>query len=274
MNISSNTKKCLEFYVKDTTLEGFWDKRHELYKQLKEFDFKFIIAPNFSIYTDAPRIDHLYNIKRSSIVYNELLESGINAVPDISYFNLADLNQWVNQINKNNIKLIAFSFQNVGVGLKPSNIWKQNLTGLRYLCENINSDVEIILAGVVSPFRIASIYDSINRSHKLHILNQSAFVQSCKGILSETRESKAKYSISKLFKENLEYFNMIYTELYYSDSVNKLMQLPKDELIELYNKHESSKEEPKQQLTYKIIKRLIKKKHIKAGELKNAKRKK
>ncbi len=61
LNIHNNTKAILEFYVRDKTLEGFWDKRRNIYLDLKKMNFEAVIAPNFSVYEDAPRIDHLYN---------------------------------------------------------------------------------------------------------------------------------------------------------------------------------------------------------------------
>ena len=87
LNIDPKTKAVLEFYVKDRTLEGFWDKRKSIYPVLKEMGFIAVIAPNYSVYEDAPRVDHMYNIKRSMIVYNELVENEIPAVPDVSWYN-------------------------------------------------------------------------------------------------------------------------------------------------------------------------------------------
>ncbi|MGF7058582.1 hypothetical protein [Brassicibacter mesophilus] len=57
-------------------------------------------------------------MKRSTIVYNELIDYGINAVTDVSWYNIKDLNIWIEAIDKSRIKTIAFSFQTVGVQLK------------------------------------------------------------------------------------------------------------------------------------------------------------
>ena len=78
---------------------------------LKEMGFAAVIAPNYSVYEDASRVDHMYNIKRSMIVYNELVENGIPAVPDVSWYNKSDIDRWCKEINRRNIKVVAFSFQ-------------------------------------------------------------------------------------------------------------------------------------------------------------------
>ena len=85
---------------------------------------KAVIAPNFSVYEDTPRVEHLYNIRRSIIIYNELIDYGINAIPDISWYNINDLDFWIEKLNNSECSIIAFSFQVVDVRLKASNYGK------------------------------------------------------------------------------------------------------------------------------------------------------
>ncbi|MEW9124928.1 MAG: DUF4417 domain-containing protein [Thermotaleaceae bacterium] len=211
LNLHENTRGVLEFYVKDRTLEGLWDKRKEIYPKLREMNFTAVIAPNFSVYEDTPRLDHLYNMKRSVTTYNEMMEAGICAVPDISWYGFEDLRRWAEAINRENIKTISVSFQVVDVRLKASGVWKSYLLGFRYLCQNIPSDVQIIIAGLVSKEKVGSLYKACG-SRKLHILNQSAYVQSRRGILSETRKANPQMDFDTLFRENISYFNRIYRE--------------------------------------------------------------
>ncbi len=218
LNLDDSTKGVLEFYVKDRTLEGLWDRRYEIYPDLKAMDLSLVIAPNFSVYDDSSRIDHLYNIKRSSTIYNEMIKEGINAVPDISWHNLKDLKRWIKAINRYNIKLIAFSFQVVGVNLKASTIWKQYLPGFRYLCENIPGDVSIIIAGIVSQKRVAEVFKS-SAGQRIHILNQSAYIQSRRGTVSETREQDRNIPLNKLLTRNIKYFSKVYDKLSRGDEI-------------------------------------------------------
>ncbi|MEN8905044.1 MAG: DUF4417 domain-containing protein [Clostridiales bacterium] len=262
LNLKIGTKTILEFYVKDRFLEGFWDKRYSVYKSIKNMNFTSVIAPNFSVYIDSPRIDHLYNIKRTSIVYNEMLDIGINTIPDISWFNHKDLDYWIDEINKKNIKLIAFSFQNVGVGLKASSHWNHSLLGLRYLINKINRNVEIILAGVSSPFRIAEIYNSTKKRNKLIILNHSAYIQSRKGILSEVRKQVPHLTFDELLEKNIIYFSKIYDEIYNSDKILKLSKLPKEKLIKLYRDYTLNQLPDSDKYISNFIFRCLKKKRV------------
>lgn len=278
LNVDERTQGVLEFYIKDRTLEGFWDKRKSIYPAIKNLNLTAVITPNFSVYEDAPRVDHIYNIKRSSIVYNEMLNADIPVIPDVSWFDKNDLDRWCEEINLKDIKIISFGFQAVGVGMKTSNVWRTALSGFRYLCQNIMPDTEIIIAGLVSPFRIVEVYRAAS-GRKLHILNQSAYVQSRRGMLSETRMQERYLSFDALFSKNILYFNSIYEEMdsnfqHDADSnlFNTILTWDKHRIQEFYydytsqNDHLTEKygiDKEKLDLAFSIINRQIRKKKIK-----------
>lgn len=212
LNLENNVRGVLQFYVKDRTLEGIWDKRKSIINQLKEFPWAAVISPNFSVYEDTPRMDHLYNIKKSSVVYNEMLDAGLPALPDISWYNKADLREWIREINKNDIKCISFSFQTVGTDLRASNTFLNYLMGFKYLTDQISPEVEIILAGVASPARVQVIWNVCK--NRISILNQSAYVHSRRGILSETGK-KVPDTIGKneILLRNINFYDQAYTKI-------------------------------------------------------------
>lgn len=214
LNLTEPVMGVLQFYVKDRAIEGLWDNRKEIYKQLQEFPWKAVIAPNFSVYEDAPRVDHLYNMKRSNVVYNELLEQGFPAVPDISWYNRIDLDQWAREINQNNIKTIAFSFQTVSTKSKASNTWRHYLMGYDYLIKNIPEDVAVIIAGLVSPDRLKFLRMAGSGRNSISVLNQTAYVQSRRGVLSEKQlESTGDLTKEQLFERNMKFYEKAYEEI-------------------------------------------------------------
>ena len=85
------------------------ENRKDLYKQLKKQKFKAIITPNFSLYEDAPRSEHLYNIQRAKKVYNEMRNEKLPAILDIIWQTNEDLEFWINEINKSDIKLLLLA---------------------------------------------------------------------------------------------------------------------------------------------------------------------
>ncbi|MFT8349212.1 DUF4417 domain-containing protein [Clostridium saccharoperbutylacetonicum] len=213
LNVHESCNGLLQFYVKDRTLEGIWKAREKLYAEIKKMGFEAVIAPNFSLYEDAPRIEHLFNIERSITIYNELIKFGINAIPDVAWYNINDLDFWIEQINKSRCSMIAFSFQVVDVRLKASNLWKHYLAGFKYLCQGIKSNIKVIIVGVNSENRIFEIQKSISDNISLHVLNQSAYIQSQRGMYSNGRVRDLNTSKDKLLEMNIKYFDKLYSEL-------------------------------------------------------------
>nr|WP_275541951.1 DUF4417 domain-containing protein [Clostridium perfringens] len=164
------------------------------------------MAPNFSVYEDAPRLEHIYNIQRSKTVYNEMITEGLPAIPDISWYSKEDLNFWIREIKANNIKTIAFSFMNVDTKLKASNSWKHYLLGFKILNFKIPLDVEIVVAGISSIQRVEEIL-KISKNRKISFMHQAAWVNSRNGVSVKDKKQLDK-SISKndIFKNNLEFY--------------------------------------------------------------------
>ena len=210
LNLSEDVQGILEFYVKDRALEGFWNNRKELYKQLKEQNFKAIITPNFSLYEDAPRSEHLYNIQRAKRVYNEMIQEGLAAILDIVWATNEDLEFWIKEINRSNIKTIAFSFMNVDTRLKASNAWRHYLLGYKILISRIPQNIEIIIAGISSIERVREI-KKVSGDRKISIMHQAAWVNSRKGFSTKDKKQLER-SISKdeIFQLNLDFYSEEY----------------------------------------------------------------
>ena len=207
LNLPDDVMGILEFYIKDRALEGFWENRKVLYKQLKKQNFKAIITPNFSVYEDAPRSEHLYNIQRAKKVYNEMIQEKLPAVLDVIWATNEDLEFWINEINKSNIKTIAFSFMNVDTRLKASNAWRHYLFGYKILISRISQDIEIIIAGISSIKRFVEI-QRVSGNRKISIIHQAAWVNSRKGFsVKDKKQLDRSITKDEIFQMNLDYYS-------------------------------------------------------------------
>jgi hypothetical protein len=202
LNLNRETKTVLHFYVQDRTLEGFWNERKNIYSELKKEKFSFVIAPNFSVYEDSPRIEHLINIRRSIIVYNELRETGINAVPDVSWYDVRDLEKWADYIKKSNIRLFAFSFQAVGLLKRSTNAWKGYLLGLKYLCQSVPEAIGIIIVGLSGRGRIKEVL-KVTSNRKVSFINTYAFMRAKSGRTYHSAEMQVNMTQDELVIENV-----------------------------------------------------------------------
>lgn len=180
LKVLPDTRAGIHFYVRDRFLEGFWKSRKDLYKNLKQFDLVF--SPNFSVYEDAPRYEHLVNIRRCVTVYEEMLGRGVRAIPDVAWYQKKDLDWWADYIRKNSIQVVAASTQTVGTGLHTLGSWKGYLAGIRYLAERVPGDVRIIIVGVSSPKKARVVLQEIGSGGRdISFMNSQAFMMARKG---------------------------------------------------------------------------------------------
>lgn len=184
LNVDPETKVGTHFYVRDRFLEGFWRHREDIYPLLCQFDLVF--CPNFSVYEDSPRYEHLVNIRRSVIVYEEMLEHGIRVVPDIAWYQKIDLDNWAGYVRDSQINLVATSAQTVGTGLHTLGSWKGYLAGIRYLAEQLPGGVGIIIVGVSSPKKVTFALREMDCSgRQINFMNSQAFMMARKRRLIE-----------------------------------------------------------------------------------------
>ena len=154
--------------------------------------------------------EHLYNIQRTKRVYNEMILEGLPAVLDVIWATNEDLEYWIKEINRSNIKTIAFSFMNVDTRLKASNAWRHYLLGYKILISRISKDIEIIIAGISSIQRVVEI-KKISKDRRISIMHQAAWVNSRKGFSIKHKKQLAR-SITKdeIFQMNLDFYNEVY----------------------------------------------------------------
>jgi len=215
LNISQETKVGIHFYVQDKFLEGFWKNRAALYPYLSQFDVVF--SPNFSVYEDSPRYEHLINIRRSVITYEEMLKCGIRVVPDIAWYQKTDLDLWADYVIGQSIKKVAVSTQTVGTGLHTLGSWKGYLAGIRYLAELLPSDVGIIVVGISSPGKARIAMGEIGcGGRQISFLNSQAFMMARKGRLfnySGEKETMKGIDFDAFFLLNVSEYIKCYREI-------------------------------------------------------------
>jgi hypothetical protein len=99
---------------KDRALEAYWHRRraNRVPTALAALDVDLAIAPNFSLFLDDPRTQHLFNRKRSLICAAEWSTCGISSVPYLHAITRADWDSWERFLGERpEISIIAKEFQ-------------------------------------------------------------------------------------------------------------------------------------------------------------------
>lgn len=84
-NIAIKSKeydKGIHFFIDDYQFERFWNMPEKYVHILKKF--RCVIAPDFSVYLDAPKAVNMWNIYRSRLLAKYMQNEGIDVIPNVS----------------------------------------------------------------------------------------------------------------------------------------------------------------------------------------------
>ena len=91
--LQGEQKAVLVGYGEDPLVEAFWTnrRRDRLVEEIASQGWDLVLCPNFSIYGNWPRTEHLLNMRRSLLLAAEFADAGVVAVPNLYWFRLEDL---------------------------------------------------------------------------------------------------------------------------------------------------------------------------------------
>jgi hypothetical protein len=84
-----NKFKNIHCYVDDWRFEGVWRKPEYTLKKLLELNY--VIAPDFSVYKNAPHQVNTWQIYRSQQVYAYWINNGIKTIPSINWVDIEQI---------------------------------------------------------------------------------------------------------------------------------------------------------------------------------------
>lgn len=131
----------------DNELERFWRdrKQRQLVEGIKSLRPAHIIAPNFSLFRDVPRLDNLANIKRSLICAEEFSKAGLSVIPYIMGITDRDWQRWADFLKEHNsIRMVCKEFQ---TGAKKKCVAQWHIEHLMELQERIGRSLHIVGIG-------------------------------------------------------------------------------------------------------------------------------
>jgi hypothetical protein len=153
LDVPTTTLTVLSGYGEDPLVEGFWTARHrdDLVARIAALQFGLVLAPNYSIYGNWPRAEHLINMRRSLIIAAEFAAAGVPTVPNLYWYRLEDLRRQADWIAETQPAAFAVNVQTV----RENTNWQTwALPGLSWLAENIPPDLVVILTGLSRRDRI------------------------------------------------------------------------------------------------------------------------
>lgn len=166
----------LSGYGEDPLVEAFWSlrRRDRLIEQIADQGWDLVLACNYSIYGNWPRIEHLINMRRSLLLATEFAEAGLPTVPNVYWFRLEDLERWAEWIAEASPPAIAINAQTMRTGADWDS-WL--LPGLHWLAAHIPADLPVIITGLSRPDRIGTATELLG--DRMTLLNQTPQPTGC-----------------------------------------------------------------------------------------------
>jgi Domain of unknown function (DUF4417) len=207
------TKLALEFYVEDRVLEGIWANRRSVIQALSGLAFDLILSPSFSVWYDHSRFEQLVQERRAFIVYHELLEAGLPAIPDIGWSLFEpDGRRWAEWINSQP-HLGAVSLFCDGRKVHASRrALRETVEDIALFHRAVRPDVAFVLGGVHAPDRLAS-YRRVAPGRRLVICNGMAYALAQRRRLLGSHDRSIARSARECFLHNCADNDRIYAEI-------------------------------------------------------------
>ncbi len=197
-SVSKSTFVAAHGYSPDSYLASLWENRGEYWDYYKQFDLVF--TPNFSIYDNAPRLEQLINMYRTTKCYAEMVDAGLPVVLDVSWGQTVDIDRWIEYINLVHPPAISMSLQGIA-GVKLSKDWIMVAMGYSLILQNIPKDISVIFVGVGSQSRAKMVRELVGDSERnIHWMNTVAYMQSRYGRLWDGKKADNSLSRDEVFE--------------------------------------------------------------------------
>ena len=158
----------------DRSLEHWWSlgpRRRNAIRMLHKLGVKLVTTPNFSLFTDQPRWDNMYNMKRIAITHSEFLQEGLQAALHVNARTERDWERWTEYIlARSEVTHIAFEFK-TGAGWAGRIGWQA--TQLANLARGVGRPLHLVLRGG-GPDILTSLVAAF---HKTTVLETTSFMK-------------------------------------------------------------------------------------------------
>jgi hypothetical protein len=145
--LSADTQIILSGADTDPLLERWWqiERPEEFIRGLSKLGVVLITAPNFSLFSDVPRHDNLFNLKRIAKSWGEIQREGVSCALHLNARTDHDWDRWTRFLLQHpEITHVSFEFA-TGAGSQSRISW--HVTQLRRLANTVDRPLYLIVRG-------------------------------------------------------------------------------------------------------------------------------
>jgi Domain of unknown function (DUF4417) len=164
--LSVGQRAGLILFGKDQLLEDLWYRRFQLIPEIAKSGYDFCVTPSYSNYTNRPRPEYLYNIKRSLEFFQLLQIHGVPAIPRLAWLIEHDVDRcaaWV--VANPSVSLVALDYSDSTRGG-----WQRELSLLRRFDHLTGQRLRYLIHGPSVPRRYVDLYRLL-KLDRVHLTN-------------------------------------------------------------------------------------------------------
>lgn len=174
---AAGTPLILTGTADDRPIERWWSLgsgRQEAIRRLRDLGIKLVTTPNFSLFTDQPRWDDMYSMKRIAITHEEFLREGLPAALHVNARTERDWERWTEFILlRSEVMHVAFEFKTGGgwarrVGWQAAQLVKLAHDVGRSLHLVVRAAGPDILSNLTTAFRQTTVLDTTSFMKAVH----------------------------------------------------------------------------------------------------------
>ncbi len=170
--LANDTKIILSGTHEDSLLEAWWRlrDREAIIRGLRKLGIVLVTTPNYSLFSDVPRPDNLFNMKRIAMVWSEFQREGIPCALHLNARTDRDFERWTDFLREHpEITHVAFEF-GTGAGAGRRISW--HVDHLVSVTRAVRRPLHLIVRGGVAELRLLS-----NTFAGVTYIDTSAFVK-------------------------------------------------------------------------------------------------
>lgn len=202
--IPQESRAVLVGYGEDPLVEAYWSGRHrdQLMHAIAAQKWDLVLTPNYSMYLNQPRFEHLLNYRRNLLIAAELADLGVATAPCLYWARLEDLERYTDWIADTQPKQIAVNLQT----FRTAHDWDNLVVpGLAFLAGTLPPDMPIWLVGASRADRISTLGNLFGS--RVHLVAQNALQYARRGAVMTPEGRRDLHALTTdAFHANVRYY--------------------------------------------------------------------
>lgn len=210
LQLTEEQMPVLVGYAEDPLVEAFWSlrRRDQLVERITAMNWSLILSPNFSMYGNQPRTEHLLNFRRNLLLAEEFAQAGAAVAPNIYWFRKEDLDRYLDWARDTQPVALAVNLQTFRT---PEDWDEMAMPGLSYLASRLDGAVKLVANGTSRADRIADLRRLFG--DRLYLVSQNAVMGAQQGKLITDSGWKVQHAARPdLFAANVRYYADLMTK--------------------------------------------------------------